>query len=620
MLRSGGRAWRWVAAAVLIGVGLPLWWAWPRLSAGPLAKGHAAYARGDWAAAADLARARLRVAEADPEALRLLARATTRLGRDRTALAIYSRMGRRAMTAEDLLLFGDAQSRSGKLDAAIETWRAALDVAPDHPEVLERLARALAYEGRLDEAAQVAARLARQPGWEVRGDFQLGVLRADLDDPVGTAAKLLQALKRDPTAAGAGAPAERFRKLLAHALLQLGRPAEAREQLRRVLATGPDQEASWLLSRAELQAGRIGPATEALEQAGSYRGEHPLAFEPSPYVGEARCAGCHPTLCAAGMKSRHTRTFYRRGQIEDLPLPDHPLPDPDDPNVTHTVRRLGDQVQVETRIADRAYRLLVEYAFGTADRYVTMVGRDSEGDYRALRLSYYRSPEGTGWDRTAGDHGHSRRAEDFRGQKVDVREGVVRCLACHVTNARTIGEPSAPESADRSIGCERCHGPGGNHLRAVAAKLRDLAIVNPAHATAEATVNFCNKCHILGEIDKATDRTDPKWVRSQGAALTWSRCYTESAGALGCMTCHDPHRAAAEVPTAAYESRCLSCHSSRADKSPARSSPAVDAAPCPVDATKGCIGCHMPAVKDALPHTSLTDHYIRVHRRASPER
>src|SRR5205814_2543498 len=127
-----------------------------------------------------------------------------------------------------------------------------------------------------------------------------------------------------------------------------------------------------------------------------------------------------------------------------------------------------------------------EYAFGTPDRYVTMVGRDAEGDYRALRLSYYRRPDGSGWARTAGDHGQAGRTEDLRGQKVDVREGLVRCLACHVTNPRAVADRTAPEGADRAIGCERCHGPGGNHLRAVAARWKDLAIVNPAHAAAEA--------------------------------------------------------------------------------------------------------------------------------------
>ena len=35
---------------------------------------------------------------------------------------------------------------------------------------------------------------------------------------------------------------------------------------------------------------------------------------------------------------------------------------------------------------------------------------------------------------------------------------------------------------------------------------------------------------------------------------------------------------------------------------------------CPVNPTAGCIGCHMPAVKDIVPHSTFTDHFIRVHR------
>ena len=35
---------------------------------------------------------------------------------------------------------------------------------------------------------------------------------------------------------------------------------------------------------------------------------------------------------------------------------------------------------------------------------------------------------------------------------------------------------------------------------------------------------------------------------------------------------------------------------------------------CPVNPTGGCIACHMPAVKNVVPHSSFTDHFIRVHQ------
>jgi hypothetical protein len=33
-----------------------------------------------------------------------------------------------------------------------------------------------------------------------------------------------------------------------------------------------------------------------------------------------------------------------------------------------------------------------------------------------------------------------------------------------------------------------------------------------------------------------------------------------------------------------------------------------------VNPSTGCIGCHMPAVADIVPHSTFTDHFIRVHR------
>jgi formate-dependent nitrite reductase cytochrome c552 subunit len=35
---------------------------------------------------------------------------------------------------------------------------------------------------------------------------------------------------------------------------------------------------------------------------------------------------------------------------------------------------------------------------------------------------------------------------------------------------------------------------------------------------------------------------------------------------------------------------------------------------CPVNPARGCIACHMPAVKNAVAHSTFTDHNIRAHR------
>ena len=278
-------------------------------------------------------------------------------------------------------------------------------------------------------------------------------------------------------------------------------------------------------------------ALAALARAGSYRQDNPLVPEPSPYVGASRCAPCHSRETRAHDRTRHSRTFHRGLQLLDLPFPDKPLPDPDDPKVSHTFKRDRKRIRVESRAGDRVFETVVEYAFGVSERYVTMIGRDKENRYRALRLSSYHTTDGVSWGATSGDVRDSNAVENVRGEPIPVRDGVVRCVYCHVTNFRDFRDPppedgGGPTVADAGIGCERCHGPGGNHLAAIKAGFPDRAIVNAGSASSTSITTQCADCHVVGsarDINAAPD--DPKYVRSAGLTLTFSRCYTESDGA-----------------------------------------------------------------------------------------
>jgi hypothetical protein len=379
-----------------------------------------------------------------------------------------------------------------------------------------------------------------------------------------------------------------------------------------------------LESRVYLQKGDKAAALSALEQSGAYRARNPLEPEPAGFVGEARCEKCHAAIFRDSLASRHTQSYYRGPQLERLPLPDGPVPDPDDPEVIHTIRRRDGALTEETRVGREVLDAVIEYAFGTADRYLTFVSRDAGGGYHISRLSHYDTPAGKGWDRSILDQSHPTRgrAKGFQGSAIGVREGLAKCLYCHVTNPRTGHESLGPETADRAIGCERCHGPGGHHLAALQSGFPDLAIVNPARAAPDAVTNkLCNDCHILGKRFPDTDPEDPGWLRSQGVGWALSRCNTESGGAFGCVTCHDPHKSARATSTAGYESQCLTCHAptaaSPSSEQPvytARASAGGPTRSCPVNPSNGCIACHMPRVRVESLHLDLTDHYIRVRR------
>jgi hypothetical protein len=298
-------------------------------------------------------------------------------------------------------------------------------------------------------------------------------------------------------------------------------------------------------------------------------------------------------------------------------LPRPSFPDQARPAVTHTLRNVDGHVEQETHAEDRVFQAVVDYAFGSGDRGKTLVGHDPKGQSYELRLSVYHEGAEPIWDVTSGHPPHPSNPSEYLGQKLS-GEAVRRCFSCHVTNARATMEASGPEAADGAIGCERCHGPGGNHLLAVAAKFPDLAIARPSLASGARVVKVCAQCH--SPMGRAVPMEDPTSVRFQATTLTWSRCYTESNDRLDCVTCHDPHRDAS-TSTEYYEARCLSCHSQEQRSEALKDQRQRDKLPdtlvqttCPINPKTGCISCHMPTVKTIIPHSPFTDHFIRVHR------
>ena len=231
------------AVALLLG-GLGFWRFWTTREPGELELGKAAYRKGDWAEASARAISRLLKDRDDPEAVRLLARAYARRGRDASALTFYARVASDQMEAEDLYLKGVALGSIGNIQASEEALEAALAAEPDRAETLELLCQVYASRHRPEKAAELASRLAQLPGSESLGNLMLGTLRVDMNDIEGSAEALSRGLTigvkaEEPVVSG-------FRKLYARTLLQTSRSVEAGEQLNAVLDERPDTEAWWL--------------------------------------------------------------------------------------------------------------------------------------------------------------------------------------------------------------------------------------------------------------------------------------------------------------------------------------------------------------------------------------
>ena len=418
--------------AVMAG-GTGLWSARSRAISDPALRAAAAYGAGQWDSAAELARQTLAVRKDDPAALRLLARASARLGRDATAMTIYQRrLDEKGLDAEDHLVLGLLHQRHGHVEAAARAWKKAVEAEEVSPDLLEELGRVLIQGRRWDDAIAVTDRLSKKPGWEARGSMMLATVRVELNNMPGAAESFRRALELDPAEVDNSRHPKKLRKEIARTFLRTARPDQAAAVLEPIIARGLDNETAWLMSRVYLQQGDKTRALTALKQAGSYRASNPLDADPSPYVGEAACGKCHATIFRDSLASRHTQTYYRGAQLDAIPLPDRPLPDPDDSAVIHTFQRREGMLHEDTRVGREVFDAVVEYAFGTGDRYLTTVSRDASGGYHIARLTYYQTPEGKGWDRSTLDPTHPAHAnpDGFLGKPIDVRDGLAKCLYC----------------------------------------------------------------------------------------------------------------------------------------------------------------------------------------------
>ena len=577
-----------------------------------LAEAKAAYAKGDWETARLAARRRIENDPNDIAAWLLLARSAGRAGKSESSQAIYQdRVGMDRMEAEDFLVLGRCLSAKQQFTAAAAVLKRGLKVDPRSPELLMEICRLSAAGDGLKEATKYAEQIAEIPGWEARGSVILGAIQAELSNPSETAKNLERALSFDPKLKGAVTTPVKARKLLARALLKLGKPVEAESQLKQVLVAGPDPEGSWLLGRAYLQQGKLSEANIAQDDSLGYGDESVYAHEPSPFIGSAKCAPCHQPIYDTQQNSLHAKTFFATTDLGKIAWPEKPIHDRFAPGVVHTITREGDQVKYETKVKDDVFRAVIDYAIGSGDRGLTLVGHDEKKHFQEIRLSKYN--DGSGWDLTIGQKPLLTYPEHYLGNPLSADE-VYRCVNCHTTDGHAVIEKLEPLVADHGIGCERCHGPGANHIKALEGKFKEVAIERPGNLSAARLVQMCAQCHgpVGGTVLNPEDKTT---VRFQSVHFVKSRCYTESDGRLSCITCHNPHRNA-EEPTRYYELKCLSCHSAPVEGASEHDLAVRKAqqTPCPVNPSNDCLKCHMPVERTAIPHSSFSDHYIRVHR------
>lgn len=377
----------------------------------------------------------------------------------------------------------------------------------------------------------------------------------------------------------------------------------------------------WPPTPADVLPDRSAPDDPRLAYRGPYRNVHPDVQE----VGSAVCARCHEKIANAYSHHPMGQSSFPIAESNFGNLADGGTASFDALGAHFDVRRTGNRLETTETHPGADGKPLFQLK---ADIAIAL-GSGAKGQ------SFLIERDGFVWQSPASWFSQKRIWDVSPGFPPSLHAGrpiQAGCLYCHtnrvVPAAGTVNRFEEPVFRGYSIGCERCHGPGAEHVRRQEAGTAppgiDYSIVNPARLDPPLREAVCQQCHLSGETRvlragrSYTDfrpglpldsvirvmvrdhRGDNRKAVNHVEQMAASRCFTASGGKLGCITCHDPHQ---KWPTDEridrYRSACLKCHD----------------CPTPLAARtpKGndCVSCHMPRFTAGdIVHSASTDHRI----------
>lgn len=354
-------------------------------------------------------------------------------------------------------------------------------------------------------------------------------------------------------------------------------------------------------------------------------------YNSVPYTGSKVCRSCHADIFDSYMRTGMGRSLYEPFEdniVEDF-TNNNTVFDEKSGYSYRMVEKDGSYYVEEFRLDEdgnqtHSLSRKIRYVVGSGNSvrsYIT----EMNGLTFEMPVSWYSLKKI--WDLSPGYH-----KRNHRFSRLIVQE----CIGCHNAYVKfqkgSVNKFEYP--FDEGIGCERCHGPGAEHVKVrmkeeergdVKSGAMDSTIVNPARLDRQRGLDVCQQCHLPGEmqvhkagkddydfrpgmlLSEIKSIFDAKGVEEDGFGiashperLQLSACFTAS-GTMACATCHNPHVPVAETPVQHFNDRCQKCH-------------AVNKLTVSPTHRKGddCVSCHMKQGGTAdIPHVNFTDHWIR---------
>jgi Tfp pilus assembly protein PilF len=361
------------------------------------------------------------------------------------------------------------------------------------------------------------------------------------------------------------------------------------------------------------------------------------------YVKDQRCADCHLDKYNSYQEVGMSQSFKRPAAkhfIENFKAqPFYHQPS----QRFYQISRQGDDLTFKRYQLDQqgnpinVFRRKIDYILGSGNKTRSYLYQTEVGEIYQLPLGWYSGSQS--WQMAPGYE-----QAEHAGVTRNVRR---ECMFCH--NAFPEVEKDSdwhwqpqffPHQLPEGTGCQRCHGPGGEHVKTVlsgkATKEQiHASIVNPAKLDPQRRDSVCFQCHLLpsvamvgarnfnradysfrpGELlseylvhvdvdDANVSKTQRFEINHHAYRLRQSECFVQSKGALSCINCHDPHvKVKPNERVKHYGQVCASCHQ-KPHKPLVKSKIADD----------DCNSCHMPQrrTQDVV-HVTMTDHNIGIH-------